>query len=271
MAKKRVLITVKTYPILSTKYQEVACTAGLLEDGSWIRIYPIRFRFLKNDKRYKKFQWVEVDLEKSKKDSRPESYKITDPDQIKVLSALGTEKRGWEHRRRLILENGQVHTNFPKLIESAHGNELSLATFKPSKVVDFVYADTDTDWPSDKLEAVLANLRQRDLFDDGAAEEFELVKKLPKKFSYVFEDDTGKQRKLMVEDWELGALYWNCLKSHDEETAAHKVREKYLKLAHETDIHFFLGTTYKWHLRGTNPYVIVGVFYPPHLEQFSLL
>lgn len=270
MAKRRVLITVKTYPTLSAKYQEVACTAGLLEDGAWIRIYPIRFRFLKDDSRYKKFQWVEVDLEKSKKDNRPESFKIANPDDIKVLSAVGTE-RDWEHRRRLVLENSEIHTNFPKLIKAAHANKLSLATFKPSKIIDFVCEDSETDWPPEKLEAVLANLKQRDLFDEGAAEEFELVKKLPKKFSYRFEDDTGKPRKLMVEDWELGMLYWNCLRKHDEETAARKVREKYLKLARETDIHFFVGTTYEWHLRGTNPYVIIGVFYPPFEKQLRFI
>jgi hypothetical protein len=44
MAKTKVLITVKTYPAISTKYDELVCTAGFLEDGSWIRIYPIQFR-----------------------------------------------------------------------------------------------------------------------------------------------------------------------------------------------------------------------------------
>ena len=39
MALTKVLITVKTYPTLSTKYDELVCTAGFREDGSWIRIY----------------------------------------------------------------------------------------------------------------------------------------------------------------------------------------------------------------------------------------
>ena len=41
MALTKVLISVKTYPTLSEKYDELVCTAGFLEDGSWIRIYPI--------------------------------------------------------------------------------------------------------------------------------------------------------------------------------------------------------------------------------------
>jgi hypothetical protein len=38
---KRVFIVVKTYPTISGKYAELVCTAGVLEDGSWIRLYPV--------------------------------------------------------------------------------------------------------------------------------------------------------------------------------------------------------------------------------------
>lgn len=51
MPTTRVLIAVKTYPTLSEKYDELVCTAGFLEDGTWIRIYPIPFRKLSYDKR----------------------------------------------------------------------------------------------------------------------------------------------------------------------------------------------------------------------------
>ena len=54
MALTKVLVTVKTYPTLSDKYDELVCTAGLREDGSWIRIYPVPFRKLDYQNRY---QW----------------------------------------------------------------------------------------------------------------------------------------------------------------------------------------------------------------------
>ena len=73
MALTRIFITVKTYPTLSEKYDELVCTAGVLEDGSWIRIYPIPFRKLEYDQQYKKFQWIEVDVEKNTSDYRPDS------------------------------------------------------------------------------------------------------------------------------------------------------------------------------------------------------
>ncbi len=57
MERRKILIATKTYPSISTKYQETVCTAGVLLDDDekpvqWIRIYPIRFRQLDFDKRY---------------------------------------------------------------------------------------------------------------------------------------------------------------------------------------------------------------------------
>jgi hypothetical protein len=36
------------------------------------------------------------------------------------------------------------------------------------------------------------------------------------------------------------------------------------------DIHFFLGTTQLYHGWAKNPFVIIGVFYPPHSDQMRL-
>ena len=68
MAKTKVLITVKTYPAISSKYDELVCTAGFLEDGRWIRIYPIQFRKKSFEEQYKKYDWIEIDLVKNTSD-----------------------------------------------------------------------------------------------------------------------------------------------------------------------------------------------------------
>ncbi len=54
MALTKVLIAVKTYPTLSAKYDELVCTAGFKEDGTWIRIFPIQFRKKTYNEQYKK-------------------------------------------------------------------------------------------------------------------------------------------------------------------------------------------------------------------------
>lgn len=70
MAKTKVLITVKTYPAISSKYDELVCTAGFLEDGTWIRIFPIQFRKKSFEEQYKKYDWIEIDLVKNESDFR---------------------------------------------------------------------------------------------------------------------------------------------------------------------------------------------------------
>ena len=57
--------------------------------------------------------------------------------------------------------------------------------------------------------------KQGNLFKDTetVAQEFAVVNKLPYKFSYKFEDVNSIQSKLMIEDWEIGALYWKCLQN----------------------------------------------------------
>jgi len=70
--RKRVLITVKAYPLPSRSYDELVCTAGITEDSKWVRIYPVPFRFLRDEGQYSKYQWVEIDLEGRQDDFRPE-------------------------------------------------------------------------------------------------------------------------------------------------------------------------------------------------------
>ncbi|MEH2116225.1 hypothetical protein [Nostoc sp.] len=72
MERRKILIATKTYPSISTKYQETVCTAGVLLDDDekpvqWIRIYPIRFRQLDFDKRYPRWSIVSAKIEKMTK------------------------------------------------------------------------------------------------------------------------------------------------------------------------------------------------------------
>ena len=102
------------------------------------------------------------------------------------------------------------------------------------------------------------------------AEEFKLVKKVPYTFHYCFEDDTGKRSTLMIEDWEIGMLYFNCLESSggDEKIAIEKVRKKYFDYFVSRDLHFFLGTTKQYHNTAKNPFIIIGTFHPPMPSPF---
>jgi hypothetical protein len=94
----RVLIWGKTYPELSSKYTETVCTGGVLADGSPIRLFPVPLRYLDTGQQYALYDWIDVPVQKSKSDPRPESYKV-DAERIALVSNIGTEKGTWEARR----------------------------------------------------------------------------------------------------------------------------------------------------------------------------
>lgn len=267
----QVLITVKAYPKPSGKYEELVCTAGLLNGTQWIRIYPVPFRLLADENRYPKYAWIELDLvRRDDKDFRPESFRPkrgVDED-IRVLGRIGTENE-WDERRRIVLNN--VYTSMDELIHDAYSSShTSLATLRPKRVVDVSIENSEREWPDQWQQFMLEN----DLFEtDSKGARRPAIRKVPFDFSYKFETEDGKVRELKIEDWELGALYWNCLRrsNNDEKIAAGKVRPKYLDFAKNKDLHFFLGTTLQWHQRrANNPFIIIGVFYPPIRYQQEL-
>ncbi len=260
----KVLITVKTYPSLSVKYDELVCTAGFRENGEWIRLYPIPFRKLNQEAQYSKYQWIELDVVKNTSDFRKESYKPIEPDKISIGDEIKPDGKDWHKRREICLK--KVYNDLESLILEAKNEHIltSLATFKPSKLIDFKVKRVIDDWDQDKLNQLIAERRQLNLFEEKL-QPIDIVNKLPYKFSYTFEDIKGKQSTLMIEDWEIGALYWKSFQnSHDEAKAVEDVRKKYWDEFTKRDIYLFLGTTKEHHLKSRNPFIIIGVFYPSH-------
>ena len=257
--KKRIYIVVKTYPTISNEYAELVCTAGVLEDGSWIRLYPVPFRKLEDYQRYPKYTWIEVDVERNSKDFRMESYRPT----LTTLSVGNKPKKvDWNERRRIVFKNKRAYTNLQELYDKARVDGTSLAVFKPAKVLDFIAEPTERSWNADKLEILRGLSQQLNLFQtaEEIEAEYKVVPKVPYKFSYIFEDDSGRQSTLMIEDWETGMLYFNCLKraKGNENEAISKIRQKYFDDFITKDLHFFLGTTLKFHMVSKTPFLIIA-------------
>lgn len=269
MPLTKVLITVKTYPTISKKYEELVCTAGFREDGTWIRIYPMQFRKKSYHEQYSKYEWIELDLVKNTSDVRPESYRPVSHDSlIKVVGRIEPDGDAWVERRKFVLN--KIYTNLTQLIDEAKNKETctSLAVFKPTKIVDFIWEEVEREWTQDKL----AQFQQLNLFQKIDGKKFQVIKKLPYKFFFKYEDDQGKRSTTMIEDWEIGELYWNCYKrSGNEQQACSDVRRKYFDDFSKTkDLHFFLGTSKAHHFIGKNPFLIIGTFYPKYISQLSL-
>lgn len=259
---ERVLVTVKTYPSLSEKYGELVCTAGVREDGSWIRLYPTPFRLLEEYKRYVKYQWIELSVRRNSQDFRVESFRPVGGDIV-----CGEKIEAWSDRRT-ILERGHIYTNRDELKEKARSQKISLATFKPTKIIDFRCYPAKNLPSNEKIERTTAVLRQPTLFDSEEVAErrkfLQPVRQIPYVFKYIFEDDEGNEEKLSVTDWELGALFSQY---ENDEVAKKKVIEKYKGFIETKDLLFFLGTTKRHHNVSRNPFIIIGVFYPPKIKE----
>lgn len=277
MALTKLLITVTTYPLPSRSYDELVCTAGVTEYGDWIRIYPVPLQFLKGlrqDGKVKsyKYTWIELDLKKRTDDFRPESHSPYDYSfkDLLVHGDIGTDNN-WAERKKYCTK--KVYTNLQQLIDDSKSpTNISLATFKPSEFISFDIEKDDREWKKEWREQI--NQLQINFGEPGKNIQRELISKIPYKFYYKFKDAQGTIRRLMIEDWEIGALYWNCLKSADgnESVALQKVRDQYeTNFLKNKDIYLFLGSTKEWHMRrAKNPFVIIGVFYPKKESQLSL-
>ena len=213
---ERILILCKTYPSPSAKYAETSCVAGMTVDGRLIRLYPVPFRRLSDEQQYKKFDWLEVELIRNTSDPRPETYRARDENDLQAAVGHIDTSGNWRERRQLLLETARVYDRLDDLIAGAKANQVSLAVFKPTRVLDFIWEEDERVWDPDKVRQMREATKQYDLFADNTwRKTFEVIEKLPYSFSYRFEDAAGRRSEMQVLDWEAGALYWNCLRSVD--------------------------------------------------------
>jgi hypothetical protein len=250
--KKKVLITVRTYPNPSRKSVEVSCTAGIDEDGHWIRLYPIPWRLLDDDKRFRKYQLIEANVTKSESDTRPESYKV-DIDSIKILSEPIPTTNNWDLRKDKV---------FPLMSESLCylqrkrdlNKEPTLGFFKPAVISALRREATISVWS----EGELARLRQYSFFGDAPRNELE---KLPFDFSYEFRcaDEHCSGHKLKCTDWEMAQAYRAWKFKYGEGWQVKFQTRFETEMALVKDTHLFVGTL------STHPgeWIIIGLFYPP--------
>ena len=259
-AGTRVLITVMTYPHPSRGYQELVCTAGITEDGDWVRLYPIDYRYRPRTQRFHKYQWIEIELAQrgSGNDNRKESRRPK-LDSIRILGEPLSTARNWEARREII--DGLPIYTVNQLKDLYDQDGTSLGIVRPTRFLDLKIEEADREWKPE-WQAVLQQFR---LFDPQPKP----LAKLPFKFSYVFDcEHSASPHNAMIEDWELGVLYLREVdRLRDETRAADSVRRRFLDrlCAPDRDTRFFMGTVFPW-----NTWVVVGVFWPPRVYQRKL-
>lgn len=267
MAKEDILITVKTYPVISKTYTELVCTAGLRKDGSWIRLYPVQFRKLSEDKQYKKYDIIRVPVIKNTKDHRPESHRLESSEDIEIVGHLGTINN-WQKRKDYLFKN-KIYRSIKELISEHKKSGISLATFKPAKIIRNYaeYKDDDETWTqAEKNQFKDANAS---LFDNDDSVNLTNMPKIPYSFKIEFQDIDGYESDMTILDWEFFQLYNNLRKQQTRDEAKMGVLKQLDNFTDAKDLYFFLGTTHLYDKFAPNPFTIIGIFYPDKKGTYS--
>ncbi len=249
--KKRVLIVVRTYPSPAKSTIEASCTAAISDDGEWVRMFPVPARLMQHDKRFAKWQWIDVNLLKASSDSRPESYKIN-PDSIVIGETVGTQD-GWRARRDLIASLKRLSMcRIQK--ERDEQNHPTLGIFRPFEIKRLIIEPAAPNW----TDAQLATLSQDTLFEKAPAQTLE---KIPFDFRYEFRcgDVDCRGHTMICTDWEMGQAYRAWRKEYGDQWEA-KFRQRFeTEMIQKNDTHFFVGTVHQH----PGSWIIIGLFYPP--------
>lgn len=252
--EKQVLITVKTYPSPAKKGIEVSCTAGITENGEWIRLFPMPFRFLGGNKQFKKYQWIDVKVKKAS-DPRKESY-IVDLDSIKIPNKNTVSTlNAWEKRKDIIYP--LKSQSLCQLMRDRKTTGQTLGFFKPKTIRRLVIEKEESPEWTPQQQSILS---QESHFDSRP---FKILEKIPYKFSYEFtcSDDKCLGHKLSVTDWEIHAAYRDWSRKYGREWDKYFIDRFETDMAIVKDTHFFVGTI-KAH---PHIWTIIGLFYPPKL------
>lgn len=145
----RVLILCKTYPSPSAKYAETSCVAGMGEDGKLIRLYPVPFRLIGDDRQFKKWQWITARLEKSRNDHRPESHKLYVDTIVCDTAALPTSNQ-WLARRPW-LDKLPVFESLAGVEAARQADGTTLALLRPGRILGLDITPVNSpDWTEDE-------------------------------------------------------------------------------------------------------------------------
>ncbi|MGN6762910.1 MAG: hypothetical protein ACTHJI_16460, partial [Leifsonia sp.] len=153
--RARVLVTVKATPQPSEKYGDTSCVAGIRLDEaqpSWIRLYPIAFRWLDGKSQFHKYDIVELEVRRRDEDTRRESYSPTESS-WSVVDKLAP----WKPRHAIVSQ--MEPTTTCDLIHAAEVNHAapSLGLVYP-RDVDRLHFEPHDPWTPDQLAKMQARI-----------------------------------------------------------------------------------------------------------------
>ena len=255
------MVVVKAAPVLTPDLEEAMCVAGVSigSEPEWIRLFPVPFRDLQDDKKFRKYQVLNLSAVRPRSDRRPESWTPIEG-RLQLGRTLGTA-HDWSERRELIGHlNEQTMCDLVAANVSGSGPGVpSLGVVRPAARPTLEITERDPGQIKRWKELAEAEAAKVSLFDEPGTAKTPL-EAVPWRFRYRYTcrsaDCAGHAQTIV--DWELVAL-WR--KVRDRSEWQDLIRSRYVDdmWAGDRDTVLFVGNQVKW----PSGFLVLGVFWPP--------
>jgi len=236
---------------------------GVNREIGLVRIYPIPFRQLEENRQFRKYQVLRLEVRKPRNDPRTNTFRPR-LDSIELVGKPISSRDSWRARKEWLLP--WANDSMCEIQRERKKTGLSMGVFKPVEVIGITQEPVKTPhW----TKAEIAKLSQRDLF---MTKEHNLLEKLPYTWRYRFtcSDPSCPGHHQGIIDWELGQLYRNLRRKRitDPDAVLAYVKRKFLDelCGPNRETYFFTGNM----LKRPVTFLTLGVFWPPIEQQQTL-
>jgi hypothetical protein len=251
----QLIVTVKAAPNPSATHGETVCVAGLSvaePEHGWIRLYPINFRYLQQDRQFRKHDIVHVTAAPAVNDARTESWR-PDMSTLSVVRNLPT----WQRRRPSI--DPYVEPSMCALNRAAqtnvHARSLGLVEVRDVGGLD---VDVHPGWTAEEQRKIDGYVNQLDLFggEDRAPLE---APRFRGHYRWRCADPTCKGHRQGLIDWEFVALQ-RRLRTRSDSDAVAALQTRFVDelCSAANEVAFYVGNQAK----RENVFSVLGVYYP---------
>jgi hypothetical protein len=252
-----VMITVKAAPNPSERYGETVCIAGIrldLEKAGWVRLYPVNFRELNSDLKFRKYDVVTLDARPTRDDPRGESWRPL-VDTVTTVRHLN----GWARRWPYLADH--VADSMCGLLQAVRDDPRarSLAAIRPRKVLD-LDIEPHPGWTRDEQAKIDKYVSQVELPGMSRVPKTPLeAPRFKGWYRYLCQAAGCRGHRQSVIDWEWVALQRH-LADRDDAAACRELRTRFLNkiCAPENDLLLYVGNQAK----RPQGFMVLGAFYP---------
>lgn len=245
-----IVVLIKAAPEIGQRHGETVCVAGVDAYGRWHRLYPVPFRDLLPEQRFKRWDRIRVRWRPPSDDGRPESKRI-DPESLEIVSKVSGAERAEVAARSVV-----------RSLEDEMETGRSLALIRPENTKFVIKRLTDSEYAkSARRRSELIN--QPDMFSPTQ------IAKDPPPFAFHYQFDHGGRTRIHVcIDWETEQTFFKWRDHYGEQQALAFMKTKWGDEIPTNGVVFAMGTH---RVKMFRKWLLSGIIQAPHLKQQSLL